>query len=157
LGEEDEPAPEDVDTEYDSIASGLDEAESLTLTRGQYRLEMTVPLKEGESLDTVEGRAIRLNDTDELKRVYIYKSDLVDTGRRGDDGRRLGKMTVVFRVVDNPVWAVPLAYAIAGTAAGVGGYFFLDDLKEATGDFAFDAVTVAASVATVALAIRTLF
>lgn len=113
---------------YRLIGEGHERLENLDLTRGQYRVQVTVPYK-GEA-DTIRNQMKRIKVEDELKRIFFYKIDLVPQEKPDPEtGEKVAKVTLVFRVLDNAIPLAPIAWGVTSLITGAGVWLNLDKVE----------------------------
>lgn len=91
---------------------------------------MTIPY-DGPA-DTRENLLKRIDVENEFKRVYFYKVDVKPKGTDPDTGEQVATVTAVFRVLDNPLPLVPIAWGLTAAIGSASGWFFLDKVEKVT-------------------------
>lgn len=122
-------------------------AASLHLLRGQYRTRWTIPY-EGEVV-SVHDKLVAVPYEDELKRVFIYKLDVIPLDEQ-KDGQNVAQVTCVYRIIDNQLPIAAIAWGITALVSTVGGWFVIDKAEEFTGTGVGSLVTIL-TIATAAL------
>lgn len=151
-----ETIPDERTGDTEVVAQG-EEAATLRLARGQYRATFIVPasIKEAQS---IKGQTKRLKIEDEMKRLHFYKVDAVPTGKKSDDGEPLVKVTAVFRVIDNPIPLVPIAWGAAGLlGVGGGGWLLFSSAESFVEDTQWPILTGAAAILSIMVGYHTLW
>lgn len=147
--------PNSLPTEHtgatETLADG-EKAKNLNLRRGQYRTQFTVPKDVGEAR-TIQGETRRLKIGSEMKRVHFYKVDAVPLSGETDDGESLSQITAVFRVIDNPIPLVPIAWGAAGLiGVGGGGWLLFSSAETFVEDSKLGIISTAAAIVSVLFA-----
>jgi hypothetical protein len=156
--DEEEPAPT-IPTEktgdVQTLATG-EAANDVTLHRGQYRASYTVQASTDPR--TVKNKTERIRVGDEMKRVHFYKVDAVPTGKTDDEGNDLTKVTAVFRLIDNPVPLVPIAWGGAALLGlGGGSWLLFDSAESFVEETQWPILTGAAAIMGIMVGYHTLF
>lgn len=112
-----------------SIAINPGEAETTFLSRGQYRLQLRVMFDEPPGESATEAQFLqqgmfRIATEAELKRIYIFKADVMPPQ---DNGEQL--VTAIFRVVDNPIWLPSIIATLGAVIGGTVVYSSLDAVE----------------------------
>jgi hypothetical protein len=148
------PAEETGPTE--TLAQSPEKARELNLSRGQYRTEFLVPAKTDPKTKTGETKRIEMGG--EYKRVHFYKVDVSPTGQTTDDGEKLARVTAVFRVIDNPLPLVPIAWGAAGlVGVGGGSWLLFSSAESFVEDTQWPILTGTAAIMSLLVAYHTLY
>jgi len=119
-------------------------------------VSFTVPA--GVNPTTVEGETKRIEHQGEYKRVHFYKVDLLDEGKISDDGNELRTVVAKFRVLDNPLPLVPIAWG-AAALVGVGGgsWLLFSSAESFVEESQWPILTAAASILSILAAYHAVF
>jgi len=132
----------------------------MSFLRGQYKFKMRVkfqtpPGQNPDMAQTIDNQLYRLEGKDpetgrhlddELKRIYIYKLDLLPPDEQG-----MQRLTVVLRIIDNPIWFPALLLGIGAIAGGYFTYSTVDTAESFTDELGDAAKNVAIAAGVVTL------
>lgn len=145
--------PREVTEGIRTITTDNERAKVLKLRRGQYRVEARVELEPGAEDFSVYDREIPLAIPleDEYKFVYVYRISLKPIEGETHEGRPVGKLVVVFHVIDNFVWLPAALYAATAGISVIGGWFLIDKVETFSKSGTGAIVTMAAALGTLLL------
>lgn len=134
----------------ETLAEG-EKAKDLNLRRGQYRAQFTIPADIGDATG-IQNETHRIKMSGEMKRVHFYKVDAVQQDEKNEDGQKLATVTAVFRVIDNPIPLVPIAWGAVGLIGAGGSWLLFDKAETFVEETSFPIITTAVSIVSVLFA-----
>lgn len=138
---------------------GPGDIERMSFSRGQYRFRLKLRFEEPpgenpESVQSLDNKLARINGVDEqgrptgkeAKRIFIYKLDLMPPDSEGNQ-----YLTMVVRIVDNPIWFPAILLAVGGIVGGSVTYALVEGVDGYREEFdnTVKSVSIAAGLITI--------
>lgn len=141
------------------VSNNPEEARATKLKTGQYKIRVTIPVEETQENQRLRDVTKELagDGRTEFKRVHFYKLDVVNTGKRSDNGKPLAEVTIKCNVLDNPVATSTLVLAALGVAGVGGSWFLVDEIQSFFEESKWDIVTIASAIVAIMVGFKTIF